>query len=184
MSTITYKPSLDVTQDELTGSTRTIDEVRHMIHMGRVFVATETLHAASAQTLDIVLRTTSNPDLTPHMLMQQVLAEKRGVIVKVYVSPTLTDTGTPEVSFNLNLQSDRVSQNQVFRNPTITDPGQLIAERLIPHDYSPVDDVAAESVLAPSTDYLLRIEIPTPQIVRVALQWFEQQVDYDKIENH
>lgn len=173
-------PAKQLADDILTGAPRGLSELRHLVHEGRVFVVTETAELFSNGTLDLVLSTGPDPEEVPHMLNNMVWADRPGCTVDIFVNPTFTG-GSSESVFNLNFQSDRTSQTTATLNPTITDPGNRIARRPVPPAFGTYDDPAQEAVLAPDTDYLLRVEVAQPSVVRIALRWFEQQRDFDEI---
>ena len=179
------KDSLDPKFDELTGGTRSINEVRHLLHTGRVFVASETyISAAKDSVIDILLRTGSTKETAPHVLDLVALCELPGSILYIYGGPTVTDQGSSESSFNMNLQSTRLAKSKVYTSPTISAPGGLLAVIPLPGGFDRAVTPELSVILPPNTDFLMRINVDKESTIRFIIKWYEQQRDTDLIKQN
>lgn len=183
MPHVIFKNAHDSEFDEITGSRRGISEIRHLLHSGKVFVATETYTILDKDEVhDIILITGPETDTSPHVLDLLVLSRFFGTKLSVYINPTYGPLPQPEVSFNLNFQSTRTGKSKVWTGATIIDPGSLITTIPMPNGYAAGSTPELLSVLPPATTFLFRLDVAEKsQDVRFVFKWYEQQHDQDLI---
>lgn len=171
--------------DELTQASRTISEVRHLLHEGKVFVATETFTSTKKKEyFDILITTGPDESTCPHVLNLIALCEKKDALLYIYVNPTIGPAPAgPESSFNLNFQSSRQAQTKVVTFPEILDPGTQLAMVPLPEKYAEANTPELNAVLVPNTQFLARVYLPVKMTVRFVFKWYEQQFDLQTTTN-
>ena len=184
MSKVTKYPAHDSLYDDLTGVPRNLTEVRHMLHEGNVFAASETfITLTDAVNYDVLLRTPADPQLSPHILALLGLVRKNDCFMSVYSNPTFNEDILLDATtgINLNFQSSKVPTTKVWNRPEIITLGTELVYIPLPDKYAAIESPELEGILTPSTDFLIRIYMHKAGIMRFVLKWYEHQSVFDDI---
>ncbi len=171
---VTLAPS-----DETTGAALVITTEHHEVHEGEMFHAGRTVASlANGGNMDLLLTTGTKECHT----VFEVFAGGQ-VTVSLYEGPTVAD-GTAVPVYNMKRSSANTALATVKHTPTVTDVGEvaLVNGRILPGGTSPTTRVGGgirqgiEWVLAPETDYLLRVNNSSGGAIAVnaGLEWYEE----------
>lgn len=168
--------------DETTGAALVIDTVHHEVHEGEMFHASHTNGSVSnGASLDVLLVTGATVETH---VSWEVFAGGQ-VTVYLYEGATTSAAGTAVVAYNMKRDSLNTPEATVTHTPTVTATGTtaLINGRILPGGTSPTTRVGggirsgAEWILAPETQYLLRVTNTSGGTiaVNVGLEWYEEE---------
>lgn len=167
--------------DEVAGYLVTIDPVHHHVHEGRLFSTTHIKEALGASNSTyMLLRAGANN--VPHF--EFTVNTAGAARIDMFEGPTLTDDGTPLTEVNHDRSSSNTSDVSVFSEPTVSADGTLLLTDRVPSGVAGakagLGNVSgrAEWLLAPSTDYLIKItnQGNTAATVAASAVWYEEEV--------
>ena len=164
--------------DSVSGAPYFLDVAHYEIHYGGMFHA-EFVDDSVADdgTVDVLLRTGASAD---HAIFEVAVGGQSSV--QMFEAPEVGDAGTEISSLNMNRLITRTAETLLYHTPTITATGAItMVDRIIPAGATAQTRVGGQSskgvewVLAPSTDYLLRITNTSGGAVPVSVmfEWYE-----------
>jgi hypothetical protein len=164
--------------DSITPALVTIDSVHQHHHAGILYTAWFTnLTLGAGADIELLVRTLAGQ--AAHMA-QRSSAEAE-TLVSFFEDPTSTDDGTPIAAVNRNRITANTADTLVFEGPTLTGDGTP----LTPEIYNPGGSGGnapgatsigfGEFILAPDTDYLIRLNNPGGGAIQASLvlDWYE-----------
>lgn len=164
--------------DSVSGAPYWLDVAHYEIHYGGMFHA-EFVDDSVADdgTVDVLLRTGDTAD---HAIFEVAVGGQSSV--QMFEAPEVGAAGTEISSLNMNRLVTRTAETLLYHTPTITATGAMtMVNRIIPAGATAQTRVGGQSskgvewVLAPSTDYLLRITNTSGGAVPVSVmfEWYE-----------
>jgi hypothetical protein len=164
--------------DSVSGAPYFLDVAHYEIHYGGMFHA-EFVDDSVADdgTVDVLLRTGASAD---HAIFEVAVGGQSSV--QMFEAPEVGVAGTEISSLNMNRLITRTAETLLYHTPTITATGAItMVDRIIPAGATAQTRVGGQSskgvewVLAPSTDYLLRITNTSGGAVPVSVmfEWYE-----------
>lgn len=164
--------------DAVSGAPYFLDVAHWEIHIGHMHHAEHTVGVvANNGTVNVLLRTGDTAD---HVIFEVSVGGQSAV--QLWEAPEVGAVGTEIPSYNMNRTITRTAESLLYHTPTITATSEItMVNRIIPAGATAQTRVGGQSskgvewVLAPNTDYLLRItntsggNIP----VSVMFEWYE-----------
>lgn len=155
-----------------------IDVYHARVHNGVAF-ACELFQAnlGAGASLNMLLKPPAG-EVPPHVLPG--FASTGEARLFLYEGPTTSADGTALPRVNRNRLSANNANLEVFSGPTVSDDGELLTQLLVGGGgfFTPAGgeiDFSQEFILAPGTDYLLRLtnEAASAQDTLLKLYWYE-----------
>ena len=138
----------------------------------------------AGESVDYLFR--SGPRKWTDIKFRDVQTSGPNFYVEVYEAPTVSDTGSEQISvFNWSrpLKDFRLSGATIWKNPTLTDPGELIDKDAIygrdaaaaKNRNGDLNTEGVSRVLQPDTDYIIRIRNAGegPESAWIKINWYE-----------
>ncbi len=166
--------------DTVSGAPYWLDVAHYEIHYGGMFHAEFTNSSvANNGTVNVLM---STGDTGGHAIFEVAVGGQSSV--QFWEAPTAATGSTVVPAFNMNRWLTRTAESLIYAAPTITATGELtLVNRIIPAGATVQTRVGGQSskgvewVLAPNTDYLLRVTNTSGGAVPVSvmLEWYEAQ---------
>lgn len=95
-------------------------------------------------------------------------------IIRIYVTPTITITGTLATSLNMKIGSSAVTESKVYTSPTVTSKGTLKAIRSLSL-IRPFDSIKQLIMLPPNSAILITVQnlAATSTNISIDVNWIE-----------
>jgi hypothetical protein len=167
--------------DAVSGAPYWLDVAHYEIHYGGMFHAEHTVAVVGNNAaVDMLFRT---GDVADHTIFEVAVGGQS--TVQLWESPTISVTGTAVPSWNMNREITRTANTLIYHTPTITATGAItLVNRIIPAGATAQTRVGGQSskgvewVLAPETDYLLRITNTSGGNIPISVVWEWYEGDY------
>ena len=168
--------------DDISGGGVAIDALHYMVHQGFVFHISHTI-AALANTASHEILVKVPASTYPHLHKHVTYVGAGDVDLDIFEGTTVSADGTAITSHITNRNSSNTPGTLFYHTPTVTDDGTLIHDQWVPptssgtggsHDGADAS-TGEEWLLAPSTNYLIRITNNSGDTIRVweEILWYE-----------
>ena len=164
--------------DSVSGAPYWLDVAHYEIHYGGMCHAEHVDGTvADDDVVDVLLRTGASAD---HAIFEVSVGGQSSV--QMWEAPQVGDVGTAFGSLNMNRLMTRTAETLLYHSPTITATGAItMVNRIIPAGATAQTRVGGQSskgvewVLAPETDYLLRITNTSGGNIPIStvFEWYE-----------
>ena len=172
--------------DKIVHAITTISEPHRLAHDGMMFHFTH-LHSAvvNGGTEDLLFKVPAGA--YPHLNTMRVNAGGGDLNIYLYEGTTVSADGTAVTVHNTNRNSSNTADTPVYHTPTVTGVGTEIHHQWLPpsatgagqtHDGVTDAQQGEEWILAPSTNYMLRVENNSGNTIDIWVEVLFYEVGY------